>query len=113
MVSGIGLAFLVMSPIIETLLTHVGWRYTYRAISGMALLVCICGLSFSPHVEKDIAPQTRRGTIVIQDKVKRTSLLRNGRFVICCLSTGVVFHLGFTIPIVHMVSDIQVLSRSS
>lgn len=105
--SGFGIAFLVMSPILEVLLTHVGWRNTYRTISGLALLMCISAAVYSPHVEKDNPEQQRHGQMVAIDNRRKDSLLRNGRFVVCCLSTGVIFHTGITIPIAHMVGVLQ------
>lgn len=105
--SGFGIAFLFMSPILETLLAHVGWRNTYRTISGLALLMCITAAVYSPHVERDNQPQRHERVVAIDNSRNDISLLRNGRFVICCLSTGVVFHTGITIPIAHMVGLVE------
>jgi len=102
MISGNGFAFLIMSPLIETLLSHLGWRYTYKTLGGMALIVCGCGLFFSPHVEIDT--ETERRTTVTQDRegTNRTSLLKNRVFIICCVY-GTFLYLGSGIPNLHLV----------
>jgi MFS family permease len=103
MISGTGATVFIMSPINETLITHVGWRKAFYAFAGFSLMAGICCLSFSPDVEKDVTPQSGGRTVLLQRRVQSTPLYRNGRYLLCC-AYSFIFQLGNTIPLIHLVS---------
>lgn len=103
MQAGSGASFFV-SLIIEALLTRVGWKGTFKVMSGIILIVCLCGLTFSVNVENDSKPtmQNSKKTMVVFERVP-SARSRNFRLIMLCVYS-LFFQFGNTIPLIHLVS---------
>lgn len=101
MQAGSGAAFFV-SLLVEALLTHVGWRQTFKIMSGIIMIVCLCGLTFSVNVESDTRPITQKKTMVVYERIP-TARSTNIRLIILCVFS-LFFQFGNAIPLIHLVS---------
>ena len=104
---GPGGGLIVMSPIIQALLSVTTWRITFLVMAGMLLLTCILCCSFVTDVGNDIEEcpkdvrQPRRWAHLCASL--DFSYLRNKEFVIYLIASTTCF-CGITVPLIHMVS---------
>lgn len=109
---GCGGGLIVMSPIIQALLTVSSWRITFIAMAGMLFVTCILSCSFDSKIgdnDKDSTDQDKK-----PNKLCPTldfSYLRNKQFVIHLIGSITCF-CGITVPLVHMVSWCETWSGS-
>lgn len=104
---GSGGGLIVMSPIIQALLSFTTWRITFLAMAGMLLLTCILSCSFVTDVGNDIEECNndvrRPGGPAYLCSTLDFSYLRNKEFVIYLIASTACF-CGITVPLIHMVS---------
>lgn len=104
---GCGGGLIVMSPIIQALLTVSSWRITFIAMAGMLFVTCILSCSFDSKIgdnDKDSTDQDKQ-----PNKLCPTldfSYLRNKQFVIHLIGSITCF-CGITVPLVHMAEYCQ------
>ena len=50
---GQGGGVLILAPILQTMIDAVGWQNTYRIMAGVVPVLCLSGLTYSPHVQDE------------------------------------------------------------
>lgn len=101
---GTGGGLIVMSPIIQALLSVTTWRITFVAMAGMTLLTCILSCSFDSNVDKGNNQAVKHpGRSSYLCSTLDFSFLRNKEFVIYLIASTTCF-CGITVPLIHMVS---------
>lgn len=71
---GGSIGILVMGPFLQLLLDMVGWRGTYRIISAVLCLVCVCATSFGDPVEDDDNTNKNLGGLLQPDNMASPSI---------------------------------------
>lgn len=104
---GCGGGLIVMSPIIQALLTVSSWRITFIAMAGMLCVSCILSCTFDSKIgdnDKEGTDQDKRPTKLCS--TLDFSYLRNKQFVIYLIGSTTCF-CGITVPLVHMAEYCQ------
>lgn len=103
---GPGGGLIVMSPIIEALLSVTTWRVTFLVMAGMLLLTCILSCSFVTDIGNDNdeciedIPRLGRSSTHLCATLD-FSYLRDKEFVIYLIASTTCF-CGITVPLIHM-----------
>ena len=104
--SGSNLGALGLAPLQQLIVDSFGWRNCYRFLSGLALIISICGLLFKPLEEKKTAGYNlEKDSQVIEDKSSKKKgrrFPRNNWFIIWAVASTVAT-FGYFIPHVHLV----------
>ena len=109
-----GAAFVCMAPLLRYLLTECGFAVTFRVLSGVSLVLCLCGAAFHPRIKRDNVRKrtmTSRLQSLKEDKTLDITLCNSPAFVafIGAVSLGILFYY---VPHVHMVSSVYYGTRS-
>ena len=102
--TGCGGGLIVMSPIIQALLSVTTWRTTFIAMGAMLFLTCILSFSFDSNIgnnDKESANQEKKPSNFCS--TLDFSYLRNKEFVIHLIGSTTCF-CAITVPLIHMVS---------
>lgn len=104
--SGSNLGALGLAPLQQVIVDSFGWRNCYRFLSGLALVITICGILFKPLEEKK-TNQYKLGKP--SDIIEHTShkkrgfcFPRNNWFIIWAVASTIAT-FGYFIPHVHLV----------
>ena len=105
--SGSNLGALGLAPLQQLVVDSFGWRNCYRFLSGLSLVIAICGILFKPLEEKKTAEYklAKDSEIIVENSSRKRDLRfpRNNWFIIWAVaSTAATF--GYFIPHVHLVS---------
>ena len=110
--SGGSLGIMCLGPILDSLLSAYGWRYTYRIMAAAVLGICLLGCFYDPNVEKDPHQVTRDDPSLTQSaeeipllhkkKQLNVRVWRNPEFVKTALLAAVV-SFGQYSPSLHLV----------
>ena len=96
--AGSAVGALVMGPTINALLESVGWRNTFRFLGGVACLMILAALTYSPPpVKREVHFGKKRKKLI------DVSVWKNKGFVVWALALG-IFNLGYFVPYVYLVS---------
>ena len=105
--SGSNLGALGLAPLQQVIVDAFGWRNCYRFLSGLALVITVCGLLFKPLDEKKTGKDRLvKSTEIIFEKSFKKKLLsfpRNNWFIIWAVASTIAT-FGYFIPHVHLVS---------
>ena len=105
--SGSNLGALGLAPLQQVIVDAFGWRNCYRFLSGLALIITVCGLLFKPLDEKktgkDRLVKSTEITFEKSFKKKLLSFPRNNWFIIWAVASTIAT-FGYFIPHVHLVS---------
>ena len=100
--SGSGIGSLVMGPVMNNLLKHLGWRDTLRVYAGMSALIFMGAILYRPInsrvVQHDDDPKEEPKKAKFID----FSIFKNKAYIIWCVALS-VFILGYFVPFVHLV----------
>ena len=94
--SGSGFGTLIMAPVIQKLLSTLGWRATFRFLSGSAALLFIAVWLFRPMAGRRVKDEETAHPCV------DLNIWRNKAFIVWVLSIS-FFLFGYFIPFVHLV----------
>lgn len=105
---GAGSGLIVMSPIVQALLSVSTWRMTFIAMAGMLLLTCILSCSFDSNVgniANEYSDQVLKnpGRSSYLCSTLDFSYMKNKEFVIYLIASTTCF-CGITVPLIHMAS---------
>ena len=105
--SGSNLGALGLAPLQQVIVDSFGWRNCYRFLSGLALVITICGILFKPLEEKKTGQNKfAKSSDIIHKKPSKKRGLRfpkNNWFIIWAVASTVAT-FGYFIPHVHLVS---------
>ena len=104
---GSNLGALGLAPLQQVIVDSYGWRNCYRFLSGLAIVITICGILFKP-VEKKKTGQYKlaKSSEIIETKSAKTRGIRfprNNWFIIWAVASTIAT-FGYFIPHVHLVS---------
>ena len=106
--SGSNLGTLALAPLQQVVVDSYGWRNCYRFLSGLALVLILCGVLFKP-LNKRESNKNYFGkpseTIETDRPIKKQRLTfpRNKWFIIWAVASMVAC-FGYFVPHVHLVS---------
>jgi len=113
--SGSNLGALGLAPLQQVIVDSFGWRNCYRFLSGLALVITICGILFKPLEEKK-TNQYKLGKP--SDIIEHTShkkrgfcFPRNNWFIIWAVASTIAT-FGYFIPHVHLVRYAEEMGSS-
>ena len=107
---GSGAGLLIMSPIVQILLDHHGWRTAMMVLSGIHLVPCFLGCTITR--KNDSSSNENNEYLTSLPLSKRVfkwlrsldfSLIKNPKFMIISISTSITLLGNFT-PYFHLVS---------
>ena len=105
--SGSNLGALGLAPLQQVIVDAFGWRNCYRFLSGLALVITVCGLLFKPLDEKKTGKDrlVKSSEIIFETSFKKKLLNfpRNNWFIIWAVGSTIAT-FGYFIPHVHLVS---------
>ena len=109
---GGSLGIMCLGPILETLLSAFGWRYTYRIMAVAVLGICLLGCLYDPNVESDqrvtiddpSLTQSEEEISLLHKEKLNVSVWRNPEFVKIVLLATVVNFGKHTVQL-HLVID--------
>ena len=105
--SGSNLGALGLAPLQQVIVDAFGWRNCYRFLSGLALVITVCGLLFKPLDEKKTGEDrlVKSSEIIFETSFKKKllSFPRNNWFIIWAVASTIAT-FGYFIPHVHLVS---------
>ena len=105
--SGSNLGALGLAPLQQAIVDAFGWRNCYRFLSGLALVITVCGLLFKPLDEKKTGKDrlVKSSEIIFETSFKKKLLNfpRNNWFIIWAVGSTIAT-FGYFIPHVHLVS---------
>ena len=112
--SGASLGVMCLGPILDTLLSAFGWRYTYRIMAGAVLGICLLACLYDPYVENHrrvtidedarMAQSSEEISLLHNEELNNVSVWRNPGFVKIALLATVV-NFGRLSPPLHLVSE--------
>lgn len=104
---GSNLGALGLAPLQQVIVDSYGWRNCYRFLSGLALVISVCGILFKPLEEKKTGQyKLTKSSEIIEEKTfkeRRLSFPRNNWFIIWAIASSIAT-FGYFIPHVHLVS---------
>lgn len=113
--SGSNLGALGLAPLQQVIVDAFGWRNCYRFLSGLALVITVCGLLFKPLDEKktgkDRLVKSTEITFEKSFKKKLLSFPRNNWFIIWAVASTIAT-FGYFIPHVHLVRVAEEMGSS-
>lgn len=105
--SGSNLGALGLAPLQQVIVDAFGWRNCYRFLSGLALVITVCGFLFKPLDEKKTGKDrlVKSSEIIFETSFKKKLLNfpRNNWFIIWAVGSTIAT-FGYFIPHVHLVS---------
>lgn len=105
--SGSNLGALGLAPLQQAIVDAYGWRKCYRFLSGLALVITVCGLLFKPLDEKKSGKDrlTKSSEVIFEKSSKKKVLNfpKNKWFIIWAVASTIAT-FGYFIPHVHLVS---------
>ena len=105
--SGSNLGALGLAPMQQVIVDKFGWRSCYRFLSGLALVITVCGILFKPLDEKKTGKSKfiNSSEIIVEKPSKKKGLFfpRNNWFIIWAVAASIAT-FGYFIPHVHLVS---------
>lgn len=108
--SGSNLGALGLAPLQQVIVDAFGWRNCYRFLSGLALVITVCGLLFKPLDEKKTGKDrlVKSSEIIFETSFKKKllSFPRNNWFIIWAVASTIAT-FGYFIPHVHLVSVLR------
>ena len=100
--AGSGLGQLAMSPSIESMLGHYGWKITMRSLSAMASCLVLAAFTYrKPTAPREVISDRRGNWRQLFD----CSLWCIPGFLIFTISLA-IFNFGYYVPIIHVVREI-------
>ena len=108
--SGSGIGSLVMGPVMNNLLKHLGWRDTLRVYAGMAALIFMSAILYrhinTSGVQQDDGAKSKEKP----EKAKFIdfTIFNNKAYIIWCVALS-IYILGYFVPFVHLVSSSFIL----
>jgi len=113
--SGSNLGALGLAPLQQVVVDSFGWRNCYRFLSGLALLISICGMLFKPLEEKKTGKHkfAKNSEIIEAKSLKKRGLSfpRNNWFIIWAVASTIAT-FGYFIPHVHLVRYAEEMGSS-
>lgn len=100
--SGSGIGSLVMGPVMNEMLKHLGWRNTLRICAATSSLVLICAILYRPINSRVVQDRTDADTEQQKAKFIDFSIFKNKAYIFWCTSLA-IFILGYFVPFVHLV----------
>ena len=95
-----------LSPLQQFIVDSFGWRYCYRFLSGLSLVIVLCGITFKPLQERKTTQckPEQSSEIILEKSPKKRKLRfpRNKWFIIWAVASSVAT-FGYFIPHVHLV----------
>lgn len=112
---GSNLGALGLAPLQQVIVDSLGWRNCYRFLSGLALIITICGILFKPLEEKKTGQyklgKPSEGIEIKSSKQKGLFFPRNKWFIIWAAASTVAT-FGYFIPHVHLVRYAEEMGSS-
>lgn len=112
---GSNLGALGLAPLQQVIVDSYGWRNCYRFLSGLALVISVCGILFKPLEEKKTGQyKLTKSSEIIEEKTlkkRRLSFPRNNWFIIWAIASSIAT-FGYFIPHVHLVRVAQEMGSS-
>ena len=105
--AGSGVGTVVMGPIMQLTVNHLGWANSTRVLAGM---LCFCTIgSLLYRVPSQTDQKVEKG-VEEKEKPKRPpmfdfSVFKNKAFLVWCIALS-AFMMGYFVPFVHLVSDL-------
>ena len=101
--AGSGVGTVVVGPILQILMTSLGWKNAARIFAGFLLIPTFAALAYC--VPKSNCPQSKdeeaRGRK--KPKIFDITVLCNPAFLVLCFAMS-IFMLGYFVPFIHLVS---------
>lgn len=101
--AGSGVGTVVIGPLLQILMSSVGWKNTARIFAGLLLIPTLAALAYC--VPKSAASQSKddeaRGRK--KPKIFDFSVLFNPAFLVLCFAMS-IFMMGYFVPFIHLVS---------
>lgn len=102
LVAGHAAGIMIVSPLLQALLSRLGWRGTFLLWAGVVSPICVFGCVFKNYVQNELRNEEgikreRRG-----GDSQTFSIWRHPPFLVYATSTAVLY-LGHHIPQLHMV----------
>ncbi|KXJ24113.1 Monocarboxylate transporter 10 [Exaiptasia diaphana] len=109
---GPGAGVFVMTPIAQTSLDMIGWRYTFVVLSGFALMATLLSCTFDPAiVNEEACYDDDIGQQMVNREVD-VPFWKNPAWTVMTLSTAII-SFGAPAPQVHMVRYCEELGYTS
>ncbi|EDO49501.1 predicted protein [Nematostella vectensis] len=117
--AGGNIGALILAPLQQTLVEHIGWRNCMRCLSAFSSLIIVCGLLFKPLPEREqkICMQedsSDHDAILTRSqrlKLRTCHFPRAPRFIVWAIA-GTVACFGYFMPHVHIVRLSEELGSS-
>ncbi|XP_028513916.1 monocarboxylate transporter 3 [Exaiptasia diaphana] len=108
--SGSSFGVLCIGPALHVLIDFLGWRGTFRVMSGVFVIIALLSLTFDPNIQED----EHTTAITCQQRDERSSTTRCQGFIDCSIwksrryVVGIVtiflIYFGVLVPSIHLVS---------
>ncbi|XP_046570104.1 monocarboxylate transporter 10-like [Haliotis rubra] len=101
--AGSSLGTITLAPVCQRLVDTVGWRMTFRYMTGAYIALCFLNLLIKPLPRGSQRPIDNISQPVIRGLIEDLKLWKNRVFVLWAVATAFVM-FGYFIPNVHLVS---------
>lgn len=112
---GSNVGALGLAPLQQIIIDSFGWRNCYRFLSGLSLVITICGMLFKPLAERKTGQYKlkKSSDIIVEQSTKKKwfRFPRNKRFIIWAVASAVAT-FGYFIPHVHVVRFAEEMGSS-
>ena len=100
--AGSGVGTVAVGPLLQELISAIGWRNTLRVCSGLLLIPTLAALAYCVPENRN---KKEKEANLPKPKIKIVdfSVLKNRAFIVLCLAMS-TFMLGYFVPFVHSVS---------
>ena len=109
---GQGGGVLIWSPLLQKMIDELGWRSTYRIMTGVVPVLFMFGMTYSPNVQSE---EVDTGQTAAEEKERGchidVSVWKEPKFVAVCISASVMM-FGHYVPQIHLVSLINNVKKN-
>ena len=102
LVAGHAAGIMIVSPLLQALLSRLGWRRTFLLWAGVVSPICVFGFVFKNNVQNELQNEEGIKRERRDGHSKAFSIWRHPPFLVFATSTAVLY-LGHHIPQLHMV----------
>ena len=89
---------IALGPLLETLLSTLGWKITARILSGLLLIPVLAALVYRVPKSSSIQRQDKPKL-----KLLDLSVLKHRGFIVLCVAIS-IFMMCYPVPFIHLVS---------
>ena len=101
--AGSGVGTVAVGPLLQLLLSAVGWRHTLRIFAGFLFIPTLAALAYCVPESRN---KKEKEANLPKPKIKIVdfTVLKNPAFMVLCVAMS-TFMLGYFVPFIHVVSS--------